>query len=145
KNDFEVILVIGSDNKNEYVYLVNNDIEIIYLHEERQRGIVYKLSSLIRNERPDLLFSTLNLNNIILLLSKALSFQRIPTVVREANNRTQSGQVSNINKIITHILYNFFANSIISLSKGVEDDLKKNFKIISKKIKIIYNPIDIAT
>jgi glycosyltransferase involved in cell wall biosynthesis len=145
KNKFEVTLVIGSNRINDYLYLVNNDIKVIFLHSEKRRQIIFKLNKVIRNEKPDLLFSTLNTNNIVLLLAKLISLKKIPTVIREANNRTQSGSVTFKNKIVTSILYNFCSNRIISLSKGVKDDLTKNFKIKENKIEVIYNPVDIAS
>ncbi|WP_404330365.1 glycosyltransferase [Mesobacillus maritimus] len=144
KSEFEVVLVIGSNNKNDYLYLVNNDIKLIFLHSEKRRQIIFKLNKIIKKEKPDLLFSTLNTNNIVLLLAKLFSFKKIPTIVREANNRTQSGSVTIKNKIITSLLYNLCSHIIISLSKGVQDDLIKNFKIKENRIEVIYNPVDIT-
>ena len=140
---FEVVLVIGSKSNNDYLNLVNKNIKIIYLQSYRHRQSLLKLSKTIRKEKPDLLFSTLNKNNIILIISKLLAFKRIPTIVREANNRTQAGRVSRINKLFTFILYNYFSDKVISLSKGVKDDLVKNFNIKKNKIEVIYNPVDL--
>lgn len=142
KSKFDIVLVIKSEEQNDYLYLLDKTIKIIYLYSTTRMHTIAKLSKVIRNEKPTLLFSTINMNNIILMLSKLLSFKRIPIVLREANNRSQSGTVTMKNKIVTSILYNM-SDIIISLSKGVAEDLKTNFKIRDRKIHIIYNPVDL--
>lgn len=143
KEIFEVILIIGSNQNNDYINLVDNRIKIIYLNSDRRKKNILKISKIIRYEKPDILFSTLNINNITIILAKILSLKRVPIVVRETNNRTAAGGVSLINRIITYILYNYFSSNIISLSNGVKEDLVKSFKIKNKKIKVIYNPVDL--
>lgn len=143
KEKYEVVLVISSNQNTDYLDLINNNTKIINLNVERHRYVIRKLSKVIRDEKPDLLFSTLNMNNIILMLARLLSFKRIPTIIRVANNMTLSGENSLLNKIAVYIFYNFFANKVVALSKGVKDDLISNFKVNKDKIKVIYNPVDL--
>ncbi|GAB3805658.1 glycosyltransferase [Virgibacillus kimchii] len=145
KNKFDIILVLGTNKNNDYMKLVSNDLKVKVLGASKLRFSLFKLRKVISSDNPDLLFSTINANNIILLLAKILTFKKIPTIVREASNRSQSGTVSNLNKFVTYLLYNYFANKVISLSKGVKEDLVKNFHINKNKIETIYNPIEIET
>ncbi|MHC5269464.1 glycosyltransferase [Enterococcus sp. LJL98] len=144
RNSFSIILVLGTEKNNDYLHLVNKDIKIINLKKNKRRETVIGLKKVILEEVPDLLFSTLNNNNIILILSKILTFKKIPLIIRETNNRTEAGSVSRINKLTTYFLYNFFSTKIIALSKGVQNDLIENFKIKQKKIDVIYNPINLS-
>ncbi len=143
RESFEVVLVLGSKKNNDYIDFVSKDIKVKYLNCDRLRYCLLKLKKSIKEEKPDLLFSTLNNNNIILLLAKIFTLKKIPTFVRETNNRTQSGKSSKLNKLVTYILYNFVSNKVIALSKGVKEDLYKNFHINNKKIEVIYNPIEV--
>lgn len=143
RDKYESVLVLGTDKNNDYIGLLNKNTRVKFLNCSRLRYCILKLSRCIKQESPDLLFSTINANNIILLLASMFSFRRIPIVIREANNRTQSGSVTFINKITTNILYNVFSDKIIALSKGVKKDLESNFLINESKIKVIYNPVEV--
>lgn len=143
KNKFDVLLVIGTNKNNDYINLVNKDVKIKTLDCKKLRLSLLKLRNNISKENPDILFSTINANNIILLLAKLLTFKKIPTIVREANNRTESGSVTTINRIITKFLYNKVSTKVIALSKGVKDDLVNNFQIDHNKIEVIYNPVEV--
>ncbi|GEL07224.1 glycosyltransferase [Salisediminibacterium halotolerans] len=142
-NKFDVILVISTNEGNDYINLLRKDIKIICLYVKRLRNSIPKLKKSIKNEEPDLLFSTINENNIILLLSKVLTFKDIPVIVREANNRGASGRVNIINKIVTKFLYNKFSSQVVALSNGVKEDLISNFQIDKEKLNVIYNPVEI--
>lgn len=143
REKYEVVLVLGSNKNNDYIDLVNNRTDIKMLNCSKLRYCIVKLANLIRKENPDLLFSTINSNNLALLLAKIISFKKVPIIIREANNRTQSGTVTILNKVLTRILYNNIANKIVSLSKGVKRDLVDNFNIKKNKISVIYNPVEV--
>lgn len=140
---YEVILVLGTNKNNDYCDFLSKNIRIKILNSKRLRYSLIRLIKAINEEKPDILFSTLNNNNIILLLAKTLTFKKVPTIVREANNRTKSGTVTIINKWMTYFFYNYIATKIIALSQGVKNDLVENFSIEEKKISVIYNPVDI--
>lgn len=142
-SNFEVLLVLGTDKNNDYINLLNKNIRIRYLNSSKLRYCILKLSRYIKEEEPDLIFSTINANNVVVLLARILSFKNIPTIVREASHRTQSGSVTIINKVATRFLYNHFAQKIIALSYGVKGDLVKNFQIKESKIDVIYNPVEV--
>lgn len=142
-NKFEIVLVVASDSRNDYLHLVNELTKIIILKTKSRTHTIINLAKMIRKETPDLLFTTMNNNNLVLLLAKLFSLTRIPVVIREANNRTQSGKVTFKNRLATTILYNLLAKKIIALSNGVMNDLVLNFSIKENKTVVIYNPIDI--
>ncbi|MDX8047127.1 glycosyltransferase [Gracilibacillus sp. S3-1-1] len=139
---YEIILVLGTQENNDYEELLSENINVKILNCKKLRYCLFALRKQIIKEKPDLLFSTINSNNIMLLMAKILSFKRIPIIVREANNRTQSGKVTVLNKVSTYIFYNLVADKIIALSKGVKTDLIENFNVRKNKITVIYNPVE---
>ncbi|MFD1607118.1 glycosyltransferase [Oceanobacillus luteolus] len=143
KDKYSVVLVLASDNNSDYLDLLDNNIEVKVLKIKRLRFSLFKLRNCIIKENPDILFSTINGNNIIMLLAKFLSFKKIPTIIREASNRTQSGSVTHVNRILTKVLYNRLSTKIIALSEGVKYDLVNNFHINENKIVQIYNPVEV--
>lgn len=145
KTEYDILLVIGSNKNNDYIDLIDDSVSIINLNARRQREALFRLSKLIRKKSPDLLFTTINKNNITLSLARLLSLKKIPLVIREANNRTESGKVTIMNKCLTFLLYNFIPETIIALSKGVSNDLIENFRINKSKIEVIYNPVELST
>src|SRR5699024_6852830 len=112
------------------------------LNSGKLKFSVFKLAKCIRQEKPDLLFSTINGNNLAMMLAKGSSLKNTPVVIREANNLTQSGKVSFLNKKITRYTYNYLSDKVIALSEGVKQDLVNNFKVKPKKLEVIYNPVE---
>jgi glycosyltransferase involved in cell wall biosynthesis len=144
REKFELLLVLGSKKNNDYIDFVDKNITIKYLNHSRVRYCLYDLIKVIKEEQPSLLFTTLIHNNIIVSLARVLSLRKIPVIVREANNRIQSGKVSRINKLSTFLTYNYLAKKVIALSNGVKEDLVNNFKVNKDKIEVIYNPIEVG-
>lgn len=143
KTKFEVMLILGQRKNNEYLDLVSSDVKVQYLDCTRVKYCILKLRKVILKEEPNFVFSTLNPNNVVLTIANMLTFsKKSKVVIREANNRSQSGKVNFPNKILTYLTYNFLADKVIALSHGVKDDLVNNFKISSQKIKVIYNPVE---
>lgn len=143
RNEFEPILVIGTNKDAPYLENLSKEVKIINLNARKLRHSWLALSKCINKENPDFLFSTVNPNNIILSLSKMFSFKKNKLIVREANNRTQAGEGSFFNKILTFLSYNLIADKVIALSSGVQDDLINNFNINKNKIEVIHNPVEV--
>jgi glycosyltransferase involved in cell wall biosynthesis len=144
KEEIEPILVLGSNDNNEYLHLLDPNIRIVKLGCLRAKHCLFKLRSVIIKEEPDTIFTTLNFNNILLILARILIIKKINTVVRVANNHTQAGNISKTKKFTIFLLYNLFADRVIALSIGVKNDLADNFRIKKDKIKVIYNPVDVS-
>lgn len=143
REKFHPVLVIGTDKNSPYLEKLKKDIKVINLNVRRLRDSIIPLRKYIIIEKPDILFSTINQYNITLSIAQLISFQKNKLILREASHRTESGQVNIFNKVLTHITYNFIADSIVALSNGVKEDLAQNFKIKPNKIEVVYNPIEV--
>ncbi|MCP3032936.1 glycosyltransferase [Halobacillus sp. A1] len=137
------ILVIGTNKDAPYLDDLSTDVRVINLRAKKLMTSLIPLCKCIKKEKPDVLFSTVNQNNIVLSLAKVLSFKQSQLVIREANNRTQSGNISFFNKFLTFLTYNLISNQVIALSNGVKKDLVENFRIWKSKITVIHNPVEV--
>ncbi len=143
ENKYDVVLVLGNDKNNEYLNLISKHITVKFLNCNKLRYCLFKLRKSIIEEEPNLIFTTMNPNNLMVILSKIISLKKTPVIIREANNRTESGSVTWLNKFMTKVFYNI-SDKVVALSQGVREDLIENFEVNKDKIKVIYNPVDIG-
>ena len=146
KNGYEIFLILIS-NKITYSDPLSKKIKIIKFGSARVINSVFKLRSFLKNEKPDILFSTLPHLNVFVLFFK-IFFLKCSTkfVIRETNTLSEVEKSSN--SLATQALHKMIkfqypkADLIICPSKGVAKDLTKNFGIDKNLISIIYNPIN---
>jgi glycosyltransferase involved in cell wall biosynthesis len=141
KNLFEVYLVtlVKAD--------VNYELDVPHVYHVQAPRILLampKLIQLSKSIKPDLLFTTLTYQNV-LIVSLISFFKNIKIVCREST-------ILSINnaRLRFAFLFNFFIKKtynrfacIVCQSKDMYQDLIKNYLISEKKIKIINNPIDL--
>mgnify|MGYP001226909582 FL=1 len=140
RQKFTPILVTLNFNGNYEPYL-SSDIEFIKLKTKRLRAAILPLARLIRQERPDILFSTIPVYNTVAILGKLLSFTKTKLIVREAALLGGSPR-ENATLRLFGCLYRF-ASKVIALSQGVKENLVKRYRVKEEKIQVVYNPIDI--
>ncbi|WP_102348298.1 glycosyltransferase [Bacillus sp. Marseille-P3661] len=143
KFDMKLVLLV---KEGTYLKEIPNDIEIINLNVQRVRSAVYPLLSTIWKVKPDVIFSTLGHLNLALILLKFLFPKKSKLVVREGSIVSRNILANKFPKIWA-LLYKYFyknADLIICQSQFMRDDLMSNFNVPSKKMHIIYNPVDIT-
>ncbi|SOC41230.1 glycosyltransferase [Salinicoccus kekensis] len=134
-------LLVTLDREGGYEEYVAADVPFIKLGTKRLRGAVTRLAEVIREERPDIVFSTIPNYNIVALLATKLSRTPAVNVVREA--AYLGGTVKEDAKLrFAGFLYRRAAR-VIALSEGVKENIIKRYKVNSDKIDIIYNPVDV--
>lgn len=97
-----------------------------------------RVKKIIDEEKPDYVMSFGNMPHIINILTGK------NPIVRNDNSLSKGyqGFWGQLFKILVRFLFNK-SLKIIVVSKGIENDLIKNFGIKKEKTKLIYNPIDI--
>jgi len=106
-------------------------------------GII-KYRKILKNYKPDVSMSFLVLDNFINVLSNIGNKKTkvIVSVHSALSIKFSNSIIDRFAKFLVNILYNK-ADLVIPVSKGVEDELIKDFKIDPEKIKLIYSPTDI--
>ncbi len=151
KNGANIQLVcLEKDDK----YKLDDTIKITYLNDNnKQSGIIkllnlvplsYKLYKYAKKEKIDIVQSHLFRANYINILSKIVfgSIHKVQVVNHTIISRYKNeGLLGFVNLKLIKILYPF-SNTIISVSKIVEEDMQNLFEF-KKEIKVIYNPFDI--
>ena len=140
KTKFTPVLVTLNYNGNYEQYL-DPDIKFIKLKTKRLRSAILPLAKVIREERADIVFSTIPNYNTIAILGNLLSFTGVKNIVREAAYLGGT-TTSNLKLRIYGLLYKF-SSKVIALSNGVKENIIHRYKVKPEKIEVIYNPVDI--
>lgn len=140
KGKFQLELVLLEET-GDYLEKIPQDIKIHNLNKKRARWALFSLAKLIRQEKPDILFTTLP--QIVAITYLSLKFVKVKPIwlIRRANYEPP-GVVPLITRLFLKKAYQK-ADKVICVSQGLAGDLKKNWHISERKIKVIYNPIDI--
>lgn len=142
REEFEPLLVT-LDYDGSYEEDLKSDVTFIKLETKRLRSAILPLAKIIREQRPDIVFSTIPNYNIVAILARLLSFTKAKNVVREA---ALLGNDKSMNmKLIIYGLFYRLSSRVISLSEGVKVNLVEQYKVKPNNIKVIYNPIDIGS
>jgi glycosyltransferase involved in cell wall biosynthesis len=101
------------------------------------------LFSYLRNEKPDILISTLSLVNLIALITLKLSRAKTKSVIRIANTVSQRKRAYLKKKIERYLFTRIYpwADEIIAVSNGVAEDLSEYASIPRHRIRVVYNPV----
>ncbi len=133
--------IITLDFHSDYEDLLLKEVEHVKLPVTRLRKAVLPLSKLIRERKPDIVFSTVATYNVILLLATIHSRKRPAIIVREAALLEGKPLFQLKLKLIGQLYKK--ADRVVALSQGVKDNLIKNYSVSEKQIRVIHNPVDI--
>lgn len=148
KTRFESILALFIDTKN---YQTPEDVPVICLNKKGWWSypiIVWKLSRLYRQMKPDVTFSFLTYTNVICVLAKILSNARLSLILCEHFipsfylKQSKNPLTTLFLKWMPRWFYSY-ANKVVCVSQTSANEINKIFKVPIEKIKVIYNPINI--
>ena len=126
--------------KGDLYELLPQEVSTEVLHKSRVRYSIFAIYKIIKNEQPDIVFSSLAHVNLIILFLKRLLPKKIKYVVREVNTPSIIIK-SRFMKLIYRILYNS-SDKIIAQSNKIESELINQFSVIENKISRINNPVN---
>ena len=127
---------------NEGEYTIPKNIKVINIDKKRARYAIPKLVKIIKNNKPDIVLSSVVQSGIILSIAKKFIFKNKPIIVHRVANFFSNINIPFPSKILYKKTLKSF-DSIISVSDEMKEDLEKNTKLKSKQIQTIYNPIDL--
>ncbi|MFZ0548536.1 MAG: glycosyltransferase [Candidatus Promineifilaceae bacterium] len=138
---FQPALVL-SKVSGEYVNDLPPDVPVYSLGGKRLWTAWLPLTSLLRQHKPDILFSTSGGTNVIAVIAHRLSGSNSRLILSE-RNVLMHGEKTNKRRLLTWVkglLYGR-ADQITAVSQGVKDDLVNQLGIASEKVTVVYNPI----
>lgn len=145
KEKFEVVLY-PLRKEGIFLNMISRDIKIIDLRVNHVRNAFFKIKKVIREENPDIVFSTLSYLNIFIAIFRFLLPKNIIFIGRESSIVSEVLSENNLENKIFKLLYKYFysnLNYIVCQSQYMASDLIDNFKIEKDKIRVINNPLDI--
>ena len=123
---------------------LNNEIDVIDLKIKRTRYSLFKIVKIINKINPNIVFSTTQRMNLIVLIASLFFKRNLKVFVREANMPSlliKNRELSKIKFILVKILYKY-AYKVIAQTDEMKKDLVKVYNLPQKKIHTIYNPLD---
>jgi glycosyltransferase involved in cell wall biosynthesis len=120
-------------------------LRVVDLNSPRTVWDIPRLVRFLRSQRPDLLLSNVDLNNIAALLAKALSFSRTSLVICQHNPLSGSFRASESWMYryvgLSYRLLSPLITRAVAVSAGVADELNRISGLPAARILTINNPV----
>ena len=135
------LVVIGS--KKEYSYKIENT-RVLFLEKSRVLYSFFPIFSLLQKQKPDIVISAIGHVNAIMAF-ESVFFRKTVFIGREVNVISVLTQIQPSKS--WYSLFDFTKYSyklldiILCQSKDMARDMKENFDVPNKKIRIINNPV----
>lgn len=140
---FDINLIVIDSRYKNLESSINKDVNIKYLNITKTRSAFFSLLREIVLLKPDIVFSSLNRTNILILLIKFI-YPFFKVLIREPSMpsvQLQNGYMSSKVKFIIKLLYPF-AHKIIAQTKYMKKDIENVYTIDKNKVIVINNLID---
>lgn len=141
---YDIELLLGRA-QGEYLERIDKSLKVINFNKKRSIGMIYSLVRYMKKEKPDIVYTGGEQANIILMLAKLLSPKTKVIISIRTNLTVEYKETERIIKkklypLLSKYLYKL-ADSIVTVSKGVADDVNKFLNLPKSKLTVIYNPI----
>lgn len=141
---YDIELLLGRA-QGEYLERIDKSLKIINFNKRRSIGMIYSLARYMWKENPDIVYTGGEQANIILMLAKILS-PKTKVIISIRTNLTIEYKESErkfkkkIYPLLSKYLYKL-ADSIVTVSNGVAEDVNSLLGLPKNKMTVIYNPI----
>jgi glycosyltransferase involved in cell wall biosynthesis len=150
KTKYTPVLILF-ENKGQFIDNLPEDIAVHSLNKDKiLKGfrwlILLRLARLFRSGKPDVIVSFMWYTNIVTLISKILGLINCGVIISERYPifvRRERWLVEFMRRLSIRILYPV-ANSIITNSVSVRDEIIQITRIPHAKITVVHNPVDTA-
>lgn len=132
------------DGSGVFMNLLQPDVQIFVLNSDRTRYSFYYLLNIIKESKPQIIVSTLNRMNILILLVSFFINRKIKIIIREPNMpkaQFESNYLPRYYLWLMKLLYPR-ADMIIAQTDAMKEEIRVFFKINPSKISVLTNPID---
>jgi glycosyltransferase involved in cell wall biosynthesis len=125
--------------------LLPDGLRVVAFGTRRTVADVVPLARFLRRERPDILLSSLDHNNVIALLAKAVALSPSKVVICQHNAlSSEAGAAAGWKYRVIPRLYRWLlplSGGLVTVSRGVADDLAKVCGIARGRISVVHNPV----
>jgi glycosyltransferase involved in cell wall biosynthesis len=138
--------LIMSNARGPFLEILNKRIVCIDLKSPSVLRSLFKLANYFRKNSPDAVLTALNYANVTAILARIISGKNFRLIISEHNNNFNRKNINNSGikifglMILVKVLYPF-ADVIVSVSKELSDEIKRNIVFNKQKVKYIYNTI----
>ena len=143
RDRYEPILVMMK-KEGRYLSMIPTDIEVVDLKASQARFAVIKIIKVIREKKPDIVFSTLAYLNLIVAIIRPFFSSEMTFIARESNTVSVRNKREKYPRLFDWLYKKVYKNFdiIVTQARYMRDDLVDNYGIDSEKMVIIYNPVD---
>lgn len=152
RKEFSITLALY-ERVFDYPMPENVEVRILDIYASKNifkltKGFIAKilqLCRLVREIKPNVVFSLLSSTNVTVILAKLLSRIHCRVIISEHTHPSVNLKNEMYGGITKHFMKYLYpkADRIVAVSEGIKEDLMKNFTIPEKKITVIYNPVDL--
>jgi glycosyltransferase involved in cell wall biosynthesis len=144
QNGIEVILVLHR-LRGQLIGCLPSGLRVVDLESKRTLQDIPRLVGFLRRERPDVLISNVDLNNIAALLAKAASFTDTKVVICQ-HNPISPGFAENENWMYRYVARSYrmlrpLIGHAVAVSQGISEELASLAAVPKKRISTINNPV----
>lgn len=143
KQKFNIKLAL-IEKTGPFVDLVPHDVQIIDLKGKRTRHSFIRLLKCVKQTQPDLIMSTTNRMNILILLVSRFINKQIKICVYEPSMPSAQFGHKHLQFYYLWLIRYLYpkADRIIAQTKAMKSEINHYFKISLDKIDVIINPVD---
>ena len=145
---YDINLVVF-ESGGELSKYIPNDVTVYNLKKNNRWDyfkISCKLVRLIKKISPKIVYSRMWYSTSVVGLTSLLTFQKFIFIANEEHNHKQDILSSDPFKLLKKIFMNLFhkfPHKVIVPTKGVKADVVKSYRLNEKKVKVIYNSVDL--
>ena len=147
RDRFEPSLALFA-HSGPFLKQVPADVRVHDLHGQNQYDarLVWRLSLLLRHEKPDIILSVLRYANLITLLARPLSGAGARVVVNEQNLPSAEFAAFGGAAVKGWALKELYprADLVTAISHGIARELTSLYGLPEEKVEVICNPVDVA-
>ncbi|MDY3706231.1 glycosyltransferase [Vagococcus lutrae] len=146
--EFDISIVVMK-NSGKFKRRLNNKIRVISLSSKRARQSIFKIAKVLKEEKPDIVFSSMAPLNIAVSFASLITNSKAKLIFRESNTPSMDRvRYQGVFKYLFSFLYKFMyykSYRIVAQCEEMKEDIESFLNITGKKSKIthIYNPINI--
>jgi glycosyltransferase involved in cell wall biosynthesis len=138
--------LIMANARGPFLEILRKGVVCVDLQSPSVFRSLFKLAKYFRKSSPDVVLTALNYANVTAILARLISGKNFRLVINEQNNNFNRKKTINAGikvlglRVLVKVLYPF-ADVIVSVSKELSEEIKKDNFLNKPKVTVLYNPI----